>query len=332
MSDALRWGIMGAANFAANHMGPAIHAAHGNRLVALATSHASKAAPFEAFCPGLDVFLDYDAMLEWDAIDAVYIPLPNHLHVEWTKKAIAAGKHVLTEKPIAMVASEIDELIGLRDASGLMVAEAFMIVHHPQWQRVREIIASGEIGRVAHVDTVFSYDNREDTDNIRNRPETGGGGIRDIGVYTFSSVRFATGAEPVALSARLRRENGVDTWAQVVGEMEGPGGRFTYSAMTSMRLPPRQEVVFQGDLGTITLSAPFNAGVFGEARVEVRALDGTLRVERWPTENQYVRQVENFSRSLREGAAYPCPLEFSKGTQAMIDMVFANASEIGGRG
>jgi len=332
MSDALRWGILGAANFAANHMGPAIHAAHGNRLVALATSNASKAAPFEAFCPGLDVFLDYDAMLEWDAIDAVYIPLPNHLHVDWTKKAIAAGKHVLTEKPIAMVASEIDELIALRDASGLMVAEAFMIVHHPQWQRVREIITSGEIGRVAHVDTVFSYDNREDTDNIRNRPETGGGGIRDIGVYTYSSVRFATGAEPVALSARLKRENGVDTWAQVVGEMEGPAGRFTYSAMTSMRLPPRQEVVFQGDLGAITVSAPFNAGVFGEARVELRDLDGNLRVERWPTENQYVRQVENFARSIREGVAYPCPLEFSKGTQAMIDMVFANATEIGGRG
>jgi predicted dehydrogenase len=331
MAEPLRWGILGAANFAANHMGPAIHAAHGNSLVALATSHASKAAPFEAFCPGLDVFLDYDAMLEWDAIDAVYIPLPNHLHVEWTKKAIAAGKHVLTEKPIAMVASEIDELIALRDSTGLMVAEAFMIVHHPQWQRVREIIASGEIGRVAHVDTAFSYDNHEDIDNIRNRPETGGGGIRDIGVYTYSSVRFATGAEPVSLSARLRRENGVDTWAQVVGEMEGAGGRFTYSAMTSMRLSPRQEVVFQGDLGTLTLRAPFNAGVFGEAQVEVRGLGGAYRVERWPTENQYVRQVENFARSVREGVAYPCPLEFSKGTQAMIDMVFANASEIASR-
>ncbi len=329
MADMLRWGILGAANFAAEHMGPAIHAARGNRLVALATSSPAKAAPFEAICPGLDVFLDYDAMLEWDAIDAVYIPLPNTLHVEWTKKAIAAGKHVLTEKPIAMVASEIDELIALRDQSGLMVAEAYMIVHHPQWIRVRELIAAGEIGRVAHVDTVFTYDNRADVDNIRNRPETGGGGIRDIGVYTYSSVRYATGAEPVALSAWLKRENGVDTWAQVVGEMEGPAGRFTYAAMTSMRLAPRQAVVFQGDRGTITVTAPFNPGIFGEAQVEIRSLDGTIRTERWPTENQYVRQVENFARSLRDGVPYPCPLEFSKGTQAMIDMVFANAVEIG---
>jgi len=329
MTDMLRWGILGAARFAAEHMGPAIHAARGNRLVALATSTPAKAVPFEAFCPGLDVFLDYDAMLEWDAIDAVDIPLPNTLHVEWTKKAIAAGKHVLTEKPIAMIASEIDELIALRDTSGLHVAEAFMIVHHPQWQRVREIIASGEIGTVAHVDTVFSYDNRADTGNIRNRPETGGGGIRDIGVYTYSSVRFVMDAEPVALSARIRRENGVDTWAQVVGDMDGPGGRFTYSAMTSMRLAPRQEVVFHGEKGTVTVSAPFNAGVFGEALVHVRDLSGTVRTERWPMVNHYIEQVENFARTVLDGADYPCPLEFSRGTQAMIDMVFANAEEIG---
>lgn len=329
MAGNLRWGILGASKFAANHMGPAIHAAQGNRLVALATSAPAKAAPFEAFCPGLDVFLDYDAMLEWDAIDAIYIPLPNAMHVEWTKKAIAAGRHVLTEKPIAMLASEIDELIALRDASGLLVAEAYMIVHHPQWVRAREILQSGEIGKVSHVDTAFSYNNADDTGNIRNRPETGGGGIRDIGVYTYSSVRYAMGAEPVEISARIRRENGVDTWAQVVGEMEGPAGRFTYSAITSMRLAPRQQVVFQGDQGTLTLTAPFNPGVFGVAALELRDQAGTLRVEQWPDVNQYVRQVENFSRTVREGAAYPAPLEFSKGTQAMIDRVFAYAEEIG---
>lgn len=329
MADALRWGILGAAKFAAQHMGPAINAAAGNRLVALATSTNEKAAPFEAFCPGLDVFLDYDAMLEWDAIDAVYIPLPNHLHVEWAKKAARAGKHVLCEKPIAMVASEIDELIALRDQSGLLIAEAYMIVHHPQWVRVRELIRSGEIGKVDHVDTAFSYDNRADSGNYRNLPGTGGGGIRDIGVYTYSSVRFATGAEPVELSARIKRENEVDTWAQVVGEMEGPQGRFTYSAMTSMRLPQRQEVVIQGDRGTITLRAPFNPGVFGEALVEIRALDGTIRIERWPRVNQYVEQVQNFGRSVQDGTPYPCPLEFSRGTQAMIDRVFDVAVEIG---
>lgn len=329
MAEAFRWGILGAAKFAREHMGPAINAAAGNRLVALATSTAGKAAPFEAVCPGLDVFLDYDAMLEWDAIDAVYIPLPNHMHVEWTKKAARAGKHVLCEKPIAMRAGEIDELIALRDETGLLIAEAYMIVHHPQWLRVRELIQAGEIGQVDHVDTVFSYDNRADPGNFRHRPEAGGGGIRDVGVYTYSSVRFATGAEPVDLSARIKRENGVDTWAQVVGEMEGPRGRFTYSAMTSMRLPLRQEVVFMGERGTITLRAPFNPGTFGEAQVEIRAPDGTIRIERWPRVNQYVEQVQNFARAARDGAPFPCPLEFSRGTQAMIDTVFDAGVEIG---
>ncbi len=328
MGNELRWGILGASSFAAKHMGPAIHAAHGNRLVALATSTEDKAAPFEAFCPGLDVFLDYEAMLEWDAIDAIYIPLPNTLHVEWTKKALRAGKHVLTEKPIAMEASEIDALIALRDETGLLAAEAYMIVHHPQWQRVRALIDEGEIGTLSHVDTVFSYDNRTETGNIRNRAETGGGGIRDIGVYTYSSVRFATGAEPAALSSRIKYENGVDTWAQVVGEMEGPSGRFTYSAMTSMRLASRQEVVFQGDKGTIKVTAPFNAGIFDQAELHIRNEHGSTRIERWPGVNHYELQVENFARSVREGVAYPCPLEFSKGTQAMIDKVFANAVEI----
>ena len=328
MSEPLRWGILGAANFAAQHMAPAIHAARGNQLVALATSTPAKAAPFEAFCPGLDVFLDYEAMLEWDAIDAVYIPLPNTLHVEWTKKALRAGKHVLCEKPIAMKADEIDEIIALRDETGLLAAEAYMIVHHPQWIRAREIVAAGEIGQVLHADAAFSFA-LERNQNIRNRPETGGGGIRDIGVYTYSSLRFVTGAEPVALKSFIKRENGVDTWAQVVGEMEGPGGRFTFGAMTSIRLANRQQVVFQGDKGTLTLTAPFNAGLFGVAALELRGLDGTVRTEQWPAANHYIEQVENFARTVRGGDPYPCPLEFSRGGQAMIDRVFASEEPLG---
>jgi predicted dehydrogenase len=201
-----------------------------------------------------------------------------------------------------------------------------MIVHHPQWQRARELVEQGAIGKVAHVDAAFSYDNRHDTGNIRNRPETGGGGVRDIGVYTYGSVRFVTGAEPVELHARLKRENGVDTWAQVTGEMAGPQGRFTYSAMTSMRLFNRQEVVFQGDRGMIRIAnAPFNAGVHDQAQLELHQPGQKVTIERWPGVNHYKLQVEAFCRSVRTGEAYPCPLEFVRGTQAMIDMVFAAA-------
>ena len=304
MGDVLNWGIMGASNFARNHMGPAIHSAGNARLAALATSNVEKSKEFKFLNPELKVHNSYDVLLTDPEIDAIYIPLPNTLHVEWAQKAARAGKHVLVEKPIAMKADEIDDLIALRDETGLLIAEAYMIVHHPQWIRARELVRSGAIGQIDHVDTVFSYDNREDTQNVRNDPNLGGGGIRDIGVYTYSSVRFVTGAEPAEISARIRTENGVDTWAHVVGQMEGRLGRFTYSAITSMRLSPRQEVVFQGDDGQIRLTAPFNPGVFGQAELEVRRPDGTRTIESWPRANHYILQVENFGRTVRDGVDY----------------------------
>ncbi len=188
---------------------------------------------------------------------------------------------------------------------------------------------TGAIGSLRHVDVAFSFNNT-DGDNIRNRPETGGGGIRDIGVYAYGSVRYATGAEPADLQARVRRENGIDTFAQVTGRMVGPIGDFTYSAMTSMRLFPRQEVVFQGDAGLIRLTAPFNAGTFGEARIELHQPGTSTRIERFPGLNQYILQVEAFGHSVRTGAAYACPLEFSRGTQEMMDRVFEVQEVIGG--
>lgn len=328
MTKVINWGILGAAKFAREFMAPAIHAAKGASLVALATSDAAKAEGFADFAPGLRVHSTYDALLADPEIDAVYIPLPNHLHVEWTLKALAAGKNVMTEKPISMRAEEIDQIIAARDAAGLLAAEAYMIVHHPQWQRARDLIADGAIGTVLHADAAFSYDNRSEPGNIRNRPETGGGGIRDIGVYTYGSVRFATGAEPDKIAARWRLENGVDVWAEVTGTFAGNGHAFTYSAMTSMRLFNRQEVVFQGERGLIRLTAPFNAGVFDQAEVELHRPGLSVTTERWPAANHYVLQVEAFGRSVRTGEAYPCPLEFTRGTQAMIDRVFAVAQPV----
>lgn len=325
MSDPVNWGILGASHFAADKMAPAIHAAHGARLAGLATSNAAKAEPFQAFNPDIAVFLDYDAMVADPGIDAVYIPLPNHLHVEWTLKAIAAGKHVLVEKPLAMSAAEFDTVIAARDASGLVVAEAYMIPHHPQWQRAKALYEAGEIGELVLVDAVFSYDNSADTGNIRNRPETGGGSLPDIGVYTFGSARLVTGQEPVSVSASIRRENNVDVFAHITADFPS----FRYSSVTSMRMHPRQEITFHGTKGLIRLTAPWNAAVFSQAELELHRNDGSdedpasITTERWPRVNQYVLQVEAFGRSVRDGDAYPCPLEFSKGTQAMIDMAFA---------
>ena len=153
---AVKWGVLGAAKFAREHMAPAIHAAKGAELYALATSDPAKAAGFQEFCPGLKLHSSYEALLADPEIDVVYIPLPNHLHVEWTLKALAAGKNVLTEKPIAMTAPEIDQIIAARDASGKLAAEAYMIVFHPQWRRAKELVEQGVIGKVLHVDAPFS--------------------------------------------------------------------------------------------------------------------------------------------------------------------------------
>ncbi|MGJ8621450.1 MAG: Gfo/Idh/MocA family protein [Yoonia sp.] len=315
----VRWGVLGAAKFAKEHMAPAIHAARGAKLVALATGTPEKAAGFQAFAPDLKVHETYDTLLDDPEIDAVYIPLPNHLHVPWSLKALAAGKHVLCEKPITLQAGQFDELIAARNASGKLLAEAYMIVHHPQWQRARALVQGGAIDKLVHVDATFSYYN-DDADNVRNQADLGGGGLPDIGVYTFGGARFVTGQEPVSVPyAKLRFENGVDVFAQVAADFPD----FTYAATVSMRMFPRQEVVFHGEKGVLRLDCPFNANVFGPATLTLENADMSVTTERWPGVNQYVLQVENFCKSVQTGADYPCPLEFSRGTQEMMDMVFA---------
>ena len=319
MSKPIQWGVLGAANFALNHMARAIHAADGAHFAALATSSPEKAGAFQAFQPDLNIHTSYDDLLADPLIEAVYIPLPNHLHVEWTLKALDAGKHVLCEKPLAMTAPEFDQVIAKRDATGLLAAEAYMIVHHPQWQRAKQMYEAGAIGKLILVDGVFSYDNRSDPGNIRNRPETGGGSLPDIGVYTFGSVRFVTGEEPTAVHPTIRRENGVDVFAHVTADFPS----FRYSSITSMRMAPRQEMVFHGEEGVMRLTAPFNAGVFDQAELTLDKPGMARETWRWPGVNHYVEQVQNFSAAIRDGMIYPCPLEFSKGTQTMIDMVWA---------
>ena len=316
----VRWGILGASKFAREFMGPALTLAAGGHVAALATSDPTKAAPFEAFAPGMRIHADYDALLSDPDVDAVYIPLPNHLHVEWSLKALRAGKHVLCEKPMAMQAGDYDRLIAARDAAGVLAAEAFMIVHHPQWQRTRQLLADGAIGRLRRIDGAYAFNNR-DAGNIRNRADTGGGGLRDIGVYVMGAARFATGLEPTDVHARIEWENGVDVYAAVSARF----GDADYSVFTSIRMHPRQEMTFHGDAGVLRLPVPFAARVFGEARLELYRGAETI-TERWPAVNQYELQAAAFNRAVRTGEAYPCPLEFSRGTQAMIDAAFASAA------
>ena len=314
----INWGILGASKFARQHMGPAIHAAKGARLAGLATSSAEKAAGFREFAPDLRIYDNYGELLADPNIDAVYIPLPNHLHLDWSLKVLETGKHVLCEKPMTLNADEFDQLIAARDGSGLLAAEAFMIVHHPQWQKARDLVQGGAIGQLIHVDATFTYNNASDPGNIRNRPETGGGSIPDIGVYTFGCVRFVTGEEPEHITGTdITFENDVDVISRVSARFPG----FTFASLTSMRMAPRQEVVFHGDTGLLRLTAPFNPTVFGEAKVRLET-GQDAQEWRFTAANHYVNQVENFCGAINSPANYPCPLEFSKGTQKMIDEVF----------
>ena len=319
MVKPVRWGILGAAKFAREHMGPAIHAAEGAVLSVLGTSTPQKAAPFRALVPDLRVHDGYAAVLADPDVDAVYVPLPNHLHVDWAIRALEAGKPVLVEKPVAMDVAEADRLIAARDATGLAAAEAYMIVHHPQWQRVRTLLADGAVGELVQVDGCFTYDNRADPGNIRNRPETGGGGLRDIGVYPIGAARWATGQEPETLAADIVAENGVDVQTRV--EARFPGFRFRM--LVSTRMMRWQEMTFHGTAGLLRLAAPFNPVSYGEARLDLHRLDGSVVVERFPAARQYVAQVEAFGAHLRTGAPWPWPLEQARGTQAVIDRILA---------
>lgn len=197
-----------------------------------------------------------------------------------------------------------------------------MIVHHPQWHRVRQLIARGEIGEVVQIDGMFTYDNRADPGNIRNRTETGGGALPDIGVYPMGAARFAMGAEPQITAARIHWERGVDATAQVSARI----GAAQMNMLVSMRMAKRQEMTFHGTAGQIRLPAPFNPGSFAEAQIHLCDARGEVRIERFPGVDHYVLQVEAFGESLRGGQAYPWSLQQAQGTQVALDAIYAVAN------
>ncbi len=314
----VNWAILGGGKFARDTMGPAIHAASGARLAAIATSSTEKAEPFRQFAPDVRIYDTYDAVMDDADIHAVYVPLPNHLHIPWVMKALEAGKHVLSEKPIALRAEDIDPVIARRDETGLLASEAFMIAHHPQWHRVRHLISDGAIGALQHVDGVFTYNN-PDLSNVRFDPAKGGGSLPDIGVYTIGGTRFATGQEPLAIThTDIDMQGGVDVAARVSARFDG----FTAHWVTAMNIQAAQSMTFFGSHGHIRMQAPFNPGKFAEAQIEVVQSDGSVRIERWPTVQQYVLQVQAFGAAIGGAAPFAWTLEDARGTQSVIDAIY----------
>lgn len=320
----LRWGILGNAKIAREMVIPAIQTSRNGVVQALASRDltSARAAVQRHAIPTL--VEGYEALLASPDIDAIYIPLPNTLHVDWTERALRAGKHVLCEKPIAMHADEIARLIALREQTGLVVGEAFMVAHHPQWALVREWINEGRIGALRVVDGAFSYFNRR-SDNIRNRADLGGGALRDIGVYPVVTTRLATGREPVDAHATIERDPEFGTDRLAVCRVRFEDFLLTFYCATQAGL--RQQMVFHGESGFISLSAPFNAGVYDVARVTWRANDGATTEERLFTRpNHYQLMVEQFADAVAGLAPFAFPLESSVANQRVIDRLFASAT------
>ncbi|WP_419695701.1 Gfo/Idh/MocA family protein [Mesorhizobium muleiense] len=315
-----RWGVLSTAKIGREHLLPAMVEAENGVLSAIASRDLSKARALADRFGAPHAFGSYDELLASRDVDGVYIPLPTAQHVEWTAKAIEAGKHVLVEKPLALDARDIPPLIKLRDAKNVLVCEAFMVVYHPQWVKVRELIANGAIGRLRHVQGAFSYYN-VDPKNMRNQLDLGGGALPDIGVYPTVSTRFSTGKEPLRVQATIERDKtfGTDIYSSIRADF----GDFELSFYLSTQMAARQVMVFHGEKGFIEVLSPFNAGIYDHHRIEVHNQNHSdAQVFRFPGMQQYRLEVEAFARAAQGGTDRVFTLEESVLNQKVIDAIF----------
>jgi len=295
----VRWGILSTAKIGRTKVVPGLMKSSFCDVVAVASRDEANARAMADEFGIAKAYGSYEAMLADPEIEAVYNPLPNHLHVPMTLAAAAAGKHVLCEKPIAITAEEAGKL---RQASGrVMIAEAFMVRHHPQWQHTRELVRSGEIGGLRAMQVLFSYFNA-DPANIRNKADIGGGGLLDIGCYAVVAARYFFEAEPVRVIALIDRDPafGVDRTSSALVDF-GEGRQLAFTVST--QAVPFQRLQALGSKGRIEIEIPFNAPADQPTRVYVD--DGSLpgsrsaRTIEFPVVDQYQLQGEAFSRAVR---------------------------------
>ena len=260
----------------------------------------------------------YEEVLADKEVEAVYIPLPNHLHAEWVKKAADAGKHILCEKPFAMNAAETEEAIRYAQKKGVLIMEAFMYRFHPQWKRVKELLEAGEIGDLRFVQTQFSFNNR-DPKNIRNRKETGGGAVYDIGCYAVSSARFIVGKEPSKVISLVSRDPDFGTDYLTSAILDYGTVRSVFSVSTQAQ--PSQRIDILGSAGSITIPMPFNLFVDVPATIIVTTSQGT-RTLTFDAADHYGIEFSEFSRAVREGKPVPTPPEDAIANMKVLDALF----------
>ena len=312
----IRWGVLGVAKIATAKVIPAMQLASSCEVAAIASRDLSKARAAAEQLGIHHAYGSYEELLKDPSIDAIYNPLPNHLHVPWSIRAAEAGKHVLCEKPIGLSVAETRELIAARDKAGVKIGEAFMARTHPQWLRAAELVRAGRIGELRVVSGYFSYFNR-DPKNVRNIAEIGGGGIMDIGCYPITLSRMIFAGEPLRVHAFLDRdpEFRTDRLASVI--LEYPTGHASFTCST--QLVPYQKMHIFGTTGRIEIEIPFNAPPDKPTRIFVNE-----EVEEFPVCDQYTIQGELFSRAILEDTEVPVPLEDALKNMAVIEKILAS--------
>ncbi|CAA9315453.1 MAG: Oxidoreductase, Gfo/Idh/MocA family [uncultured Microvirga sp.] len=323
------WGVLSTAKIGLDRVIGPMQQGRLTRIEAIASRDSGKAQEAARALGIPRSYGSYEDLLADPAIEAVYIPLPNHLHVEWAERAAAAGKHVLVEKPLGMTAGQAGRLIAARDRSRRLIIEAFMVRYAPQWQNVREVIASGRIGAVHGFQAHVTYRNM-DAANIRNRPEVGGGALMDIGCYAILFARLAFGAEPRRAIGLIDRDPAMGTDRHASAILEFPNGQATLFCST--QLARAQRVRIFGTGGSIEIEVPVNAPDDRPTRIVVDdgrdVLASGAEVIEFPACNQYTLQGDAVSKMIRNGAAPEMTLEDSIANMRVLDAVFA--SERGG--
>lgn len=327
MSDRVRWGILSTARIAREKVIPAMLKAENVEVVSIASRHEAAAHAAATALRIPRAHGSYEALLNDAEVDAVYVPVPNHLHVDWSIRALEAGKHVLVEKPLGMDAADAERLVeAAQRHPTLKVMEAFMYRFHPQWLAAKALVEEGAIGRLQQVHSHFSYC-KFDPGNIRNQPEAGGGGLMDIGCYDVSLSRYLFGREPerVVASVDVDPRLGIDRLVSALLDF-GAGRTATFSCGT--QLLRHQTAHAFGSDGRVELEIPFNAPQDGPCRLWHETEDGTFeRV--FDRVDQYTLQVEAFSRAVLEDAPVPLPLSDGLANMRVLDAIKASSREGG---
>jgi predicted dehydrogenase len=319
----VKWGVLGAASIAVRKVIPGMQKGAHNEITAIASRDKKKAEEAAHKLGIPKAYGSYEELLKDGEVEAVYNPLPNHLHVPWSIKAAEAGKHVLCEKPISLNVAEAKTLLAARDRTGMRIGEAFMVKTHPQWLRAREIIRNGTIGKLQSAMCVFSYFNR-DAANVRHKVEWGGGGLLDIGCYPITMSRFMFGEEPTRVVGTLQRDPdfGTDRLASAI--LEFPSGQSVFT--TSTQSAYFQRMHFLGASGRVEIEVPWNAPNDRPCRIFIGELmGGAPKVEEFPVVDQYTIQGDEFSRAVRGEREVPVPLEDAIANMAVIEAIFRAA-------